>query len=101
MMISLVHVPSGKEPEVLLWPMPKKYDSGDVEIAIDVHNLRFTTNIPSEEVEKAIFRMKKTVFIHQSLTSPASAIREVSIYMKSANPHFKVSLTSFYELDFR
>lgn len=84
-------MPTGKEPDVLLWPMPKKYDSGEIDIAVDVHNLKFTTNIPSEEVEKAIFRMKKTVFIHQSMTVPSPAIREVNIYMKSGNPNFKVS----------
>ena len=51
-----VYVPSGEEPDVLLWPMPSDYHSGESVSTIDPLNLRFHSNFQSDELTAAISR---------------------------------------------
>ena len=89
--LCIVHVPTGKEPKVLLWPMPKEYKSGDVDIVVDVQRLAFNSNYQSEELHNAILRMKKTVFTHPFAQGAETAIHEVNIIIKNEFVPFVVS----------
>ena len=52
----IVYIPTGEEPEVLLWPMPSEYHSGDKVMTIDPVKLRFHMNIKNEELAEATRR---------------------------------------------
>ena len=96
----LVYIPTGEEPEVLLWPMPVQYRSGNDTIAIDSIHLRFRSNIQSEELHNAIvryfvlirdeYRFKSTIFVHHVLSSPENAIKEVMIEIAEEHVEFVV-----------
>ena len=53
---AIVIIPTGEEPDMLLWPMPVKYQDGDEVVAVDSTNLRFHVNFESAEMTKAIQR---------------------------------------------
>lgn len=52
----LVYIPTGEEPEILLWPMPSEYHSGDKIVTIDPVKLHFRSNIHSDELDEATRR---------------------------------------------
>ena len=52
----IVPVPTGEEPDVLLWPMPLNYKSGNDTIPIDPINIRFESNFQIPELTDAILR---------------------------------------------
>ena len=87
---TLVFVPSGEEPDVLLWPMPASYKSGDSVVAIDPLHIRFTANYFSEELRQATVRFKDMVFLRKLVSTPSSAINEVHIELMEKEVPFEV-----------
>ena len=52
----LVIVPTGEDPDTLIWPMPVEYKGGDEVVALDSRDLHFHVNFESPEMTKAINR---------------------------------------------
>lgn len=56
MLSPLVIVPTGEDPDTLIWPMPVEYKGGDEVVALDSRDLHFHVNFESPEMTKAINR---------------------------------------------
>lgn len=66
----LVYIPTGEEPEVLLWPMPAQYRSGNDTVAIDSVHLRVRSNYQSEELHNAIVRYGYSFLMNTDSSQP-------------------------------
>ena len=96
----LVIIPTGEEPDMLLWPMPMKYKGGDKVVAVDSTNIRFHVNFESEEMTNAILRyyfyfvvslsFKQTIFTRRFAEAPENAIKEVNIIIEKKEVVFEV-----------
>lgn len=92
----LVFIPSGEEPDMLLWPMPASYKSGDAVVAIDPLHIRFTSNYFSEELRLATVRFKDTLFLRKLVSTPSTAISEVHIELMEKEVPFVVCVCMYF-----
>lgn len=60
----LVIIPSGKEPELILWPIPNNYVFGEKNITINMKDLKLDATNQNQDVLDAFDRIKEFIALH-------------------------------------